>query len=63
VACPHTGAGDQPLELVDAPVHPGQLVEDLQLDGLIAPVPEIGIVGVLIPELDRQPVPLLVHPG
>ena len=59
----HILAREQPLDLGDAPVHPGQVVELLQLDGRVSAVPEIGILGVLTAELDGQPVALLTGLG
>ena len=59
----HDLAREQPLDLGDASVHPGQVVELFQLDGRVSPVPEIGILGVLTAELDGQPVALLARLG
>ncbi len=61
-AC-HVLTREHPLDLGDASVHPAQVVELFQLDGLVAAVPEIGILGVLTTELDGQPVALLAHLG
>ena len=56
------GLGEQPFELLDALVHPGQVGLALQLDGRVAAVTEIGVVGVLARELLRQLVALLARP-
>jgi hypothetical protein len=56
------GLGEQPFELLDAPVHPGQVGLALQLDGRVAAVTEIGVVGVLTRELPRELVALLARP-
>jgi hypothetical protein len=49
-------ASSRSISVIGA-VRPGQLVESFRLDGFLAPVAEIGVVGVVTAELGLQPLP------